>query len=176
MEMVLPLFPQRGHGRMGIQQTVRLKRKTQYFHTSVQRGISTARGRSISTLKWKNHAPRRLRRIRCHFPRQGHPRARKTSPGRDESSPPTTTALSRLDPHLAQTVVYPNGRALAQPLTSNLESKPLQRFRIPQQPRQQKRAPIRQRQHMVLATRISTMQLDSPGNVLVMIRLNERAL
>ena len=29
-----------------------------YFHTSAQRGISTARGRTISTLKWKN--PRRI--------------------------------------------------------------------------------------------------------------------
>ena len=77
-----------------------------YFHTSAQRGISTARGRTISTLKWKNHAPRCLRRIRCHFPRQGHPRARKTSPGRDASSRPAKTASSRLCQHLALTVVY----------------------------------------------------------------------
>ena len=135
-----------------------------YFHTSAQRGISTARGRTISTLKWKNHAPRCLRRIRFLFPRQRRPRARKTSPGRDAPSHPAKTASSRLCPHLALTV-----RALAQPLISNLESKPLQCFRIPQQPRQQKRAPIRQRQHMVFATRISAVQLDPPGDGLVMI-------
>ena len=35
-----------------------LNAKTLYFHTSARRGISTARGRTISTLKWKN--PRRI--------------------------------------------------------------------------------------------------------------------
>ena len=42
-----------------------LNAKTLYFHASAQRGISTARGRTISTLKWKN--PRSSPAVRGPF-------------------------------------------------------------------------------------------------------------
>ena len=94
-------------------------------------GISTARGRTISTLKWKNHAPRCLRRIRCHFPRQGHPRARRTSPERDGSSRPAKTASSRICQHFASAIVYQNtpcnsAKASAREVRSgNLRTQPI---------------------------------------------------
>ena len=61
MEMVLPLFPRGVVEIWKYHKNNGLKPKMWYFHASAQRGISTARGRTISTPLWKN--PHRYRLI-----------------------------------------------------------------------------------------------------------------